>query len=325
MTFVGNRAACGTLFVAAGVLLGACEETDRDYYQGYVEGEYVYIASSVSGDLGALAVAKGGIVDAGDLLFQLDPNPQAFQIEETTQRMEQAQAKTTDISKGSRPSELEAIESRLKKARAWVELARRDYHRRLDAFNAGNTDVISEEELDRFRSDMEIRELDVETVEAELTTARLGGRSDAVTAARKEENALTASIAQLNWQLAEKTVSSPVGGSIQDTFFREGEFVPAARPVISLLPPGNIKIRFFVPQSLLPTIELRSRVQVKLDGLESRFGAQISFIAPAAEFTPPVIYSKDSRTKLVFMIEAVPDADSIAHLRPGQPLEVYLD
>ena len=95
--------------------------------------------------------------------------------------------------------------------------------------------------------------------------------------------------------------------------------------MISLLPPENIKIRFFVPQALLPTVALGDSVEVQLDGLEQRVRAQVSFISSEAEYTPPVIYSKESRTKLVFLIEAVPDPSVVAHLRPGQPLEVYLD
>ena len=129
---------------------------------------------------------------------------------------------------------------------------------------------------------------------------------------------------QLVWQLQEKNVAAPSGGVVQDTLYRVGEFIPAGRPVVSLLPPENIKVRFFVPQAVLPSIQMGDPIQVRLDGMDSALSARISYIAPVSEFTPPVIYSKESRSKLVFMMEAVPDAGMLDRLHPGQPLEVYL-
>ena len=114
---------------------------------------------------------------------------------------------------------------------------------------------------------------------------------------------------------------SPVSGAVQQIYFRPGEMVPAGRPVISILPPGNIKIRFFVPEALLPQIALGDQVDVSCDGC-TKVAAKISFIAHAAEYTPPVIYSLEERNKLVFMIEARTDATQ--GLRVGQPVSVTL-
>ena len=120
-------------------------------------------------------------------------------------------------------------------------------------------------------------------------------------------------------------MSSPAAGLIHDIYYRVGELVPAGRSVISLLPPTHLKIRFFVPQSLLPSIKVGNSVRVVFDGLTSEITARIAFISPEAEFTPPVIFSKESRTKLVFMVEAIPDIKAVDQLRVGQPLEVHLD
>ena len=312
------------LFLATFLLLQGCRKAGPAYYQGYVEGEYVFVATSASGNLEKLEVNKGQTVAAGAPLFQLDPNQQALQIEEATQRIEQARARLQDLSTGGRPSELAAIEARLKTARATLGLATRDLERRQQLSASGDTDAVSGEELDRFEAAAEVRRSEVSAIEAELETAKLGGRTDRVTAARNDIGALDASMKQLVWQLEEKNVAAPAGGVVQDTLYRFGEFVPAGRPVVSLLPPENIKVRFFVPQAVLPSIQMNDPIRVRLDGMDSDIQALVSYIAPVSEFTPPVIYSKESRSKLVFMIEAVPDAGVRDRLHPGQPLEVYL-
>ena len=307
------------------IFLIGCNKKGSDYFQGYVEGEYLYIASSAKGELIKLAVIKGQKVDQDAPLFQLDPNPEVLQIGELEQRIRQSESKLADIGKGSRPSEIKAIVARLSKAKMALEQAHRDYQRRQSLYEAGDSDAISEEELDRYQTDVKIRQTEVSGIEAELETAKLGGRPDAVDAAQKEVNVLSASLEILKWQLEEKKVLAPVAGIIQNILYRVGEFVPAGRPVISLLPPENLKIRFFVPQALLPTIQLEDLIRVNIDGMNGEIKATISFISPEAEFTPPVIYSKESRTKLVFMVEALPDRKSVGQLRVGQPLEVYLD
>ena len=115
---------------------------------------------------------------------------------------------------------------------------------------------------------------------------------------------------------------SPVGGVVQQVYFREGEVVPAARAAISVLPPGNVKVRFFVPQAVLPTIKIDDPVAVRCDGCPQDIAGKVTFIAGSAEYTPPVIYSLEERQKLVFLVEARPDSSS--GLRVGQPVSVTL-
>jgi HlyD family secretion protein len=123
-------------------------------------------------------------------------------------------------------------------------------------------------------------------------------------------------------RLARRKVASPAAGTIQQVYFRPGEMVPAGRPVVALLPPGNIKIRFFVPQAMLPTIALGDTVAVHCDGCAADIAAKVSFISRSVEYTPPVIYSLDERAKLVFLIEARPPHPG--NLRVGQPVTVTL-
>ena len=312
---------CVLLWIPA-LLFAGCGDKEAAYFQGYVEGEYVYAASAGQGELTGLFVEKGQRVEKNVPLFQLDPNPETFQIEEISKRIEQAEARFADIGKGYRPSEIAAIKARLEKAKLAFELAGRDYQRRLKANETRKGDIVSEEAMDRFRTEVNLRRADVEAIEAELKTAGLGGRADAVNAVKAEIDALTASKNTLEWQLGKKRVTSPSAGTVHDIIYRVGEIVPAGRPVVSLLPDENLKIRFFVPQSQLSSIRLGEKVRLNMDGEASPFTAEITYISPEAEFTPPVIYSRESRSKLVFMIEAAPEKSALASLHVGQPLEV---
>jgi HlyD family secretion protein len=123
-------------------------------------------------------------------------------------------------------------------------------------------------------------------------------------------------------RLARRNGFAPVAGTIQQIYFREGETVPAQRPVVSIMPPGNIKLRFFVPETELPKLSIGEDVKVTCDNCAADLTAKIYFIATSAEYTPPVIYSLDERNKLVYLIQARPATPDA--LRVGQPISVYL-
>ena len=122
--------------------------------------------------------------------------------------------------------------------------------------------------------------------------------------------------------MAQKRQDAPQSGLVFDTLFWEGEWVPSGKPVVALLPPQNIKVRAFVPQTRIGAVKLRQQVRVFVDGVAEPFVGKVSFISPQAEYTPPVIYSQESRAKLVFMIEATFDPAVAAQLHPGQPVDV---
>ncbi|MEI9805100.1 MAG: efflux RND transporter periplasmic adaptor subunit [Pseudolabrys sp.] len=137
------------------------------------------------------------------------------------------------------------------------------------------------------------------------------------------ESALRQANANLAWsetRNARRRALSPAEGTIQQVYYRPGETVPPGRPVVALLPPANLKIRFFAPQAELPELKYGEAVTVSCDGCEKGLTAKISFIARTAEFTPPVIYSMDERAKLVFLIEARPEQPG--KFRVGQPVSV---
>jgi HlyD family secretion protein len=142
---------------------------------------------------------------------------------------------------------------------------------------------------------------------------------DAAQAALREAEARVVSS---KTRLARRVMVSPVTGTVQQVYFRPGEVVGAGKPVLALLPPGNMKVRFFVPETLLPNFAYGDLINVGCDGCAKDLQARVSFISRTAEFTPPVIYSQEERSKLVFLIEALPTEP--ARLRVGQPVDVFL-
>ena len=158
-------------------------------------------------------------------------------------------------------------------------------------------------------------------MEAQLATARLPARADQIAAAEAAVASAQAVLAQATWQLDQRTVRAPADALVEDTVRKAGEWVSAGGTVISLLPAGNVKVRFFVPEpaSCRPS-GLGQRVALRCDGCPADMPATVRYVAPQAEFTPPVIYSVGSREKLVFMVEAWPDPGTRLH--PGQPVDV---
>lgn len=162
----------------------------------------------------------------------------------------------------------------------------------------------------------------VSQLEAELGTARLGSRSDQIAAAEASMRAVEAVLTRSEWDLAQKRQTAPEAGLVFDTLYRKGEWIVAGRPAVVLLPPQNIKVRAFVPQPLISAIHQGDRVQVTVDGRKAPFFGTVHFVSPQAEYTPPVIYSKENRQKLVYMVELAFDQATAVQLHPGQPVDV---
>ncbi|MDQ2868749.1 MAG: HlyD family efflux transporter periplasmic adaptor subunit [Verrucomicrobiota bacterium] len=129
-------------------------------------------------------------------------------------------------------------------------------------------------------------------------------------------------LAQAEWSLAQKHQDAPKAGLIYDTLFREGEWVAAGKPVVMLLPPPNIKVRAFVPETMIGSLRIGQNARVTIDGVSGSAEGRISYLSTRAEFTPPVIYSRESRSKLVFMVEITFAPEVAEKLHPGQPVDV---
>jgi HlyD family secretion protein len=299
-------------------LLG-CKRPPSNLLQGYVEGEFVYVSSPLGGKLTKLNVQRGAQVKEGDLLFALEDVAETAARDEASHRLQQAKNTLEDAQKGKRPSEMEALQAQLRQAREASALAEIELTRQLELKKSG---AVAVESTDQARSTDVQNHRRVQQLEAELKTAALGMRSDAVAALEAEVKAREATLAKAAWDLTQKQQSAQQAGVVNDTLYRAGEMVVAGHPVVSLLPPANIKVRTFVPETRLATLKVGDVLKVRVDGVAEALNGKVSFIAPQAEYTPPVIYSQENRSKLVFMIELRFDDAVAAKLHPGQPVDV---
>ena len=255
----------------AAVFLAGCSPDSPDSFQGYVEGEYVYVASPLGGALTNLAVARGDAVTNGQLLFELE--------------------------RGSEAAALDVAKKNLAQARASLALSEATYARRKE-LRDGSGGVISAEELDQARAQRDADAAQVESLQAALDKAQ--------------------------WSFDQKQQFAPANALVHDTLYRQGEWVAAGNPVVVLLPPANLKARFFVPQEKLPQIKTGQGISVTFDGEAKKYSATVNYLSTQAEFTPPVLYNRENRSKLIFMIEAKFSPADAADLRPGQPVNVEL-
>ena len=309
------------LAVLAALTFAGCSRTNSSGYQGYLEGEFIYLASPLAGRLDKLSVQKGTRVTAGTPLFNLEQGAEMATLREAAERLRQSQARLADLKKGQRPSELATMDARLAQANTAAEQATLELER---ATKLHQTTVLADDDFDRVRLNHDAAIKHVAELSTQLETAQLGARIDTIAAAEADISAAQAALDRAGWAVAQKSATAPRAGLIYDTLYREGEFVTAAAPVISLLPPENIKVRFFVPEAEFGALKAGGTIKVSLTGRADPLEAHITYLSPKPEYTPPVLYNRENRTKLVFMVEAVFDPAAARDLHPGQPVDVTL-
>ena len=301
-------------------LVGCQPATER--LPGYVEGEYVRVASPQGGRLESLAVIEGQQLTAGQPLFTLEAEPELSNLAAAKSRLQQSQAQLADLDKGKRSDELDVLQAQLAAATASTDLARRDLVRQQ---KLAEQVVVSTATLESYAARLKKEAGNQEAIAAELRVARLAARDDQRQAAMQAVSAAQAEVDRQTWLLAQKQQRATQTARVEQILYRPGEWVPAGAPVVSLLPPTAIKARFYLPEPRRPELTTGARVMLYCDGCPAPIPARVSYIASQVEFTPPVIYSQENRARLVFLVEARPDPDTKATLHPGQPLEVSLE
>lgn len=287
---------------------------------GYVEGEAIEVAAPVSGQLASLAVQRGGQVTAGQALFALNPETTAAELRRLEAQLATARAQRDDLTKArQRPAELDIARAQQAAARAEVTRTARDYQRISTLAQRGFATKV---QLDAARAAAESARASLSQAQASEASGELAGRTDQIAAADAQITAAEAAIAAQQRRGAEIAPAAPVAALVEQTYFNPGEWVPANTPVVRLLPPGRVKIRFYAPQGAISGLKPGAKVRVSCDGCGDPVVATVRYVAPQAEFTPPVIYSERARAKLVFLVEAYPDA-GVERLRPGLPVEVH--
>jgi HlyD family secretion protein len=301
-------------------VLAACSREPAPAWSGYAEGDYVYVAAPLAGTLASLPVQSGQQVARGDALFALEAESEQAARAEAQARLAAARFQAADTDKGKRPPELAVQQAQLAQARAQLALAQRELARKAPLAGSG---AVSRSEVDAARAAADEAQAHVRELEAALRVAHLPSRNDERAAADAQVEAARQVLRQNAWREQQKKQAAPADGVVSDTFYRAGEFVPAGQPVLALLPRGNLKARFYVPEAELQGVALGQGVQLSCDSCGQPIAATVSFIATQPEYTPPVIYSNAQRSKLVFLVEARPvNLADAARLRPGQPLDV---
>lgn len=299
------------------IALAACQP-EAETFSGAVEGEYVYIAPTSAGLLETLSVARGQSVEKDTPLFALDATALRAALLAAEADVERERALWRDMTKGQRPAEIEVLLRRADQARADFDSAQKEFKRVETLVRTG---AQSRADFDVKKAALDSATAHVAEVEAEIATAHLGGREDALSAALAAVQKAEQTVVQTRRLLQDSARTAPAAGYIEDTFYRPGEYVTAGAPVVSLLPPENVKIRFYVPESALTRFQVGQALRVHCDGCQAPVAAHVNYVASQSEYTPPVIYSVGTRDKLVFRIEAISDAPT-SSLHPGQPVDI---
>ena len=271
-------------------------------FQGYVEASLVQMAAEESGRIERLAVEAGDQVTEGRLLFALEASSQSAQVEEAVARLGQAKAQLENLrAAGQRPEQIAVIQASRSRATAALELSQSNVQRQRTLFDRGYS---SKAQLDQAEAAFERDKAALEEVDRQIAAAQLAGRGSEILAAEAAARAAEAALHQAQARFEKRRVHAPAAARVQDVYFRAGEVVNAGQPVLALLPPANLKIRFYVPEPALATLALGHTVTVSCDSCPAELKARVSFLSQEAEFTPPVIFSEQERAKLVFRAEA---------------------
>ena len=318
MTF--NRFIVWTALTLTALSLAACSRSKPDSFTGYVEGEYVYLSVPVSGYLTSLE-KRGTHVQAGSTIFTLDAKLDQKSLDQAVALSQSAQERVSNLSGSRRNSEIENAQANLRAAQSALDLANSRLQRE-QALAAQN--FVSELALEDAKTQQRQAQAQWEAAKAQLKLAREPiGRNAERLAAESDFKAAQSVTEQKQWLLEHSTARADTEADVVDVYFRMGEWVPAGKPVASLLPAQGRLIRFFVPEASLEKLQPGTRVSVQCDGCASPIAADVEAVSTHAEYSPPVIYSKERREKLLFRIDARPIAGGTP-LLPGLPVTVVL-
>jgi len=310
------------LLVTLAMALTACGERNNQRWLGYVEGRYVYVSATEGGRIETLPVHEGDQVQPGQVMAQLESTRERAQLAAARAAASAAEATAADRSKGQRPEEIAQLEARLRQAEADFGYADRETQR-LAALHERS--LIPKAQLDEQRSARDRAQALVAEARSAISAGRLAARSDAQRAAQAQYEQAEAEAAQAQWSVDQRQLFAPDEGRIDRIYRHVGEYVGAGEPVLALLPPRNRVLRFWVPEAQQSGIHAGSRLRVHCSACDEQGStAIVRWISASAEYTPPVLYTRNRRERLSFMVEAEPQAETMP-LNPGLPIEVELE
>ena len=311
----------GLFLIAVTLFVSGCGDPQTNEFPGYMEAHLVLIGSEQAGRVETLSVEEGDRVEKDAPIFTLESTEQEAEVAAAKARVAEAEARLADAKQHmQRPGEIDVLEAALAQAKAMLVQSNLTLDRTQKLFDKH---WVSQAQLDDAQAQHDRNEAAVAEAEKRIAAAKLPNRSDLIDAAAASVETSRHSLEQAEKALAKRKVFAPAAGTIEEVYFRPGEVVNAGQAVVALLPPGNLKVRFFVQEPVRAALHLDQTVSVTCDGCKGELTAKISFIARDAEFTPPVIFSREQREKLVFLVEARP-MEATANLTAGQPVTVSL-
>jgi HlyD family secretion protein len=289
-------------------------------WQGYAEADFIKVGPTQQGLLTSLYVARGSRVEAGAPLFDQDDTNDRASRDQIERQLRQADEQLANLQAAGKPTEIEQAEANLADAMAARDKIEADLRRNetlVKSFAA------PQQIVDQQRADLRSANAKIQGLQAAAAQLRAPmGREGEIKAQQQLVESLRAAVAMAQWRIDQRHVMAPAAGVVADVLARPGETIPAGGSVVSLLPPENIFVRFFVPEPRLAEVHGGDNVTLLCDRCPADFTATVSFISPQAEYTPPVIYSEASRAKLVYMVEARPPRERARFMNPGQPIAV---
>ena len=289
-------------------------------WQGYADADFVKVGPTQQGLVTEIHVRRGDRIAKGAPLFDQDDASDTAAVDQALRQLAQVQLQLANLESGGKPTEIAQAEANLVDAEAARDKVKADLGRNQTLLKSG---AASAQLVDQEQADARSGDAKVAVQQAALAQLRAPmGRPDEIKAQEAAVKALQAALEMARWRLDQRHVVSPVGGVVADTLAEPGETLAAGAPVVSILPPENIFVRFFVPEVDLAKAHEGDDVALLCDSCPADLAGKISYIAPQAEYTPPVIYSESTRAKFVFLVEARPRPDQAALLNPGQPMTV---
>ncbi len=276
---------------------------------GYIEGDDLYLAAPISGTVATVSVTEGQRVDAGEQLFAIAPATLTAQGQQAQANVAASQTQIAAAEANARQAAAEVTA-----AAAEASKAKSDLDRLLTVQKADSA-AVAGKDLDAARAALD-------NANARLAAARRAADARRAQVAAAKAQTEQAKGGQNEVAIRENQLSpvAPAPGRVDEVFYQPGEWAPANQPVVSLLPDAKVKVRFFVPEPDLAKYRIGRTVHFSCDGCAKGLSATIRYVSPKPEFTPPVIFSRDSRDKLVYMVEAYPPHPQ--GLQPGQPIDV---
>lgn len=287
---------------------------------GYVEGDFVLLAPIDVAQVRTVAVRRGQRVEAGDPIASLELTDATIAVAQAEAELAQAEAQLADLKVGKRPEEIAVLEATYHSAVAQGEEANRTLVRMSDLLKRA---IASQSQYDEAATQAKVAEAAIGQAKANLAVAELPARAEAIKAAESQVKQASAALETARWKLQQRSITAPATGRIDDVIRNPGDMAGPTAPVVSMLPDGAVKLRVYIPEAQFSRVSVGTRLNVRCDGCQPGLTARVSYVSQDPEFTPPVIYSLETRQKLVYLVEARPEGDAKG-LQPGQIVDVDL-